>query len=809
MAAAEAGLLFRIRADSSQAKAEISSLRGIVSREIGEISTSFASGVPVVGGFAAALGPVGIGLAVVGSAAIAAAAGIFALAKNASDAGSKIFDLSRNTGISAETLSALKVAADQSGSSLEEVVGGLTKFNRLIGEAVKGSKEATATLKRFGIEPKAAIENSREALAKVVKTINDLPPGAARAIAAQQAFGRSGANLVSTLESVGGNLDEFIQKAKELGVVIDDEAAAAADDFGDKLTQLETRISGIAQTIGRRAIPEILLALNSLDAGLAQNQNSWANWAGEVARAAVAASSAFASAVAGFGRFGISGVVPGIIASLSESSEAQYRRSAGLDKPPPVVAPPAVRSGGGGGGGKRRGGGGKAAVVDSNQLEITRREQERFYKEQEEIAQRSYERQLRTIEEFTAEQISVEQRRLAAFMALAIEERAAITEKGEARRNKEREIDDRIAAERQESNRKIIGIIDDGAREAEKIEEARRERNEENARAIDDLRLTRIANDIENRVKTESEGEKEITEIRVGAIDREIADIEYLMTKVRAGSAEYIKLQGDLAAAESRRVAAKEEGTQRVINAIDRETQKALQQGIYNREAEIQSEREDPSSGRSIFGDVFADATNEGASNMEAFGDTVRSVLGSISDSAGNVKTMMGDLFAGIAQGVGSGIKSFILLGNFGAAGLRKFAAEAIASVAAQAAVKAIFEVAEGFAALARFDPVSAAAHFSAAKFYGILAGVAAVAGRAVAGTAFANDAKPAPLSAGSAGTNQSSRPEDRTVRETRGAGAPQVIIIRLEPGLIGEKAAEEIRNNGPLRNVIVETARG
>lgn len=74
----------------------------------------------------------------------------------------------------------------------------------------------------------------------------------------------------------------------------------------------------------------------------------------------------------------------------------------------------------------------------------------------------------------------------------------------------------------------------------------------------------------------------------------------------------------------------------------------------------------------------------------------------------------------------------------------RKFAAEMLASVAQMAIVQAVWEAAQGFAMLALSwftgNPkyaASATAHFTAAAIYGTVGGVAAIAGRGLAGNAF------------------------------------------------------------------------
>jgi hypothetical protein len=95
--------------------------------------------------------------------------------------------------------------------------------------------------------------------------------------------------------------------------------------------------------------------------------------------------------------------------------------------------------------------------------------------------------------------------------------------------------------------------------------------------------------------------------------------------------------------------------------------------------------------------------------------------------------------FSQLGQAIGETVNAWVLYGSAGQS-VRQVTAQILAGIAQQATVKAIFELAEGFAALAMaFFGVpnagpSATAHFTAAAIYGGIAGIAAVAGRAVAG---------------------------------------------------------------------------
>ncbi|MGE0131879.1 MAG: hypothetical protein AB7U82_27665 [Blastocatellales bacterium] len=137
-------------------------------------------------------------------------------------------------------------------------------------------------------------------------------------------------------------------------------------------------------------------------------------------------------------------------------------------------------------------------------------------------------------------------------------------------------------------------------------------------------------------------------------------------------------------------------------------------------QAQVEEQALDPSSNTSIFG-----VTDESISKLSAFGNAASAALAQVSAAAGNMRTILGGALSQVSSGLQTMLQSLILSGTTGPAALKKLAAGAIAAIASQSLVKAIFETAEGFAALARHDPAAAALHFKAAATYGVVGAIA------------------------------------------------------------------------------------
>jgi hypothetical protein len=165
--------------------------------------------------------------------------------------------------------------------------------------------------------------------------------------------------------------------------------------------------------------------------------------------------------------------------------------------------------------------------------------------------------------------------------------------------------------------------------------------------------------------------------------------------------------------------------------------------------------------------------------------------------------------FDSMAQGMGQIIEQFAMTGQIGAQAFRQLAASVVAGLAKQAAVKAIYELAEGFAALALAAfgvpnaGAKAAGHFKAAALFGAVSGAAVATGRAIAPGG-------ASESGGTGGrfvTGGGGQPQTISLIQGQQGNRrePQVVIIRaeMEPGVVIRKVADSYKENGEMRQLI------
>jgi hypothetical protein len=177
--------------------------------------------------------------------------------------------------------------------------------------------------------------------------------------------------------------------------------------------------------------------------------------------------------------------------------------------------------------------------------------------------------------------------------------------------------------------------------------------------------------------------------------------------------------------------------------------------------------------------------------------------------------SQLGGILAGafnqFANALGQTVANWVLLGETGPAVMRKILAQALASLAAEATVQAIKELALGFASLF-FNPAEAAAHFTAAGLWASIAGGSALAGRGIAGDLFKDKPKDERSSGGS-GSGRDNEPNPIDLARQQQSQRID-IFVHAEPGPgFGPEAVKalihDISINGPSRDVVVRTAGG
>jgi len=194
----------------------------------------------------------GIRTAITGIAA-ALTTGIIARKLNDfANTGDEIAKTARMLGLSAEALQELRFAADREGVSAEDLNTGFRLMNKNLGELQAGYGGLAMMLGRTNpllAKQLRGAHSAEEAFTILIGAIDKEKDTARRAALAQAAFGRSGQELIKIAAAGTDGIEALRKEARRLGLVINNDAAAAAERFQDSLTDLKAAGRGVMNQV--------------------------------------------------------------------------------------------------------------------------------------------------------------------------------------------------------------------------------------------------------------------------------------------------------------------------------------------------------------------------------------------------------------------------------------------------------------------------------------------------------------------------------------------------------------------------------
>lgn len=191
----------------------------------------------------------------------AAVGGLTVLGKQAIDRADNINDLSQRTGVGVESLSKFGAAAEDAGSSLDEVGKAMGKLAKGIVDPASQANEALRSIGISSTDARGKIRSVDEIMLDLADKFSKLPDGAEKTALAMQIFGKSGANLIPMLN--GGR-----EAISQYSATVTTEMAQAADQFNDAINMIMRELAGPFNQAITAALPYITQLAQQLGAAL-------------------------------------------------------------------------------------------------------------------------------------------------------------------------------------------------------------------------------------------------------------------------------------------------------------------------------------------------------------------------------------------------------------------------------------------------------------------------------------------------------------------------------------------------------------
>lgn len=202
--------------------------------------------------------------------AIGAGVGIVGLGKKLADEAlqwnTQVRTMQRLTGATAEQVSSLMAVADYMGVSAETSTASFAKFSK----ALAGARDSMQSAASQGIASSDAFsklgltlndiqgKNTVEVFQLIQDRLRGMKDGAEKTRIEMELFGKSGYQLNGMLNMSAEAMKQVEDRARAMGLVIDDEAAQQSANFNRQLKDMEATGRRLAITIGQELLPVIM-----------------------------------------------------------------------------------------------------------------------------------------------------------------------------------------------------------------------------------------------------------------------------------------------------------------------------------------------------------------------------------------------------------------------------------------------------------------------------------------------------------------------------------------------------------------------
>lgn len=207
---------------------------------------------------------VGNKLAPLSAAAGGFAAGMIGLGYKSVTAADDLNTLSKQTGISTDSLQKMKYASDLVDVSVEDITGAITKMK-------KGMGSAPDAFDALGVSVTNADGSMRDAESvfnDTLKALSKIENETERDQAAYQIFGKSADQLAGIIDDGGAALQAYGEQAEELGLIMSGDTLDSLNEINDKVDQSKAQISAAAGELGATIAEGILPLVDPIVAGI-------------------------------------------------------------------------------------------------------------------------------------------------------------------------------------------------------------------------------------------------------------------------------------------------------------------------------------------------------------------------------------------------------------------------------------------------------------------------------------------------------------------------------------------------------------
>ena len=226
---------------------ELGSVGKLASSSLGELSSSFASGIASVAAYGAAVAGV--------------AAQLVKLSNEAAKHADSIKTMSTNYGIAVSDIQKLKYMEELTDVSTETLLGSMSRLTRSMSSAQSGTGATADAFNRLGVSvtnSDGSLRSSNSVFMEAIDALGSVGNATERDALAMEIFGRSAMELNSVIAQGSDGLRALAQEAENSGYVMSDKMVSILADADDAGQRFNKAMDGLGKTIGTLVTPAIV-----------------------------------------------------------------------------------------------------------------------------------------------------------------------------------------------------------------------------------------------------------------------------------------------------------------------------------------------------------------------------------------------------------------------------------------------------------------------------------------------------------------------------------------------------------------------
>lgn len=232
-------------------------------KSFGNLGNSFSNVTDKIQGVATTLAVVGV-----------AGAGAFALVKDSAEKLDNLGDLSKAIGINVKAIQEWRFAAQNAGSSTEEMDDGLRTFTMNMGKARAGGGKLLGFLKQANpafSKQLLATKSNEEGFELMMNAISKVTDPQKRLALATMAFGSAGEGLARVSGEGAEKIAELRKEARKLGLATEEDTEKAGE-FNDNMSKMVYALEAAKNTVALQLMPIMSEFFTKLKEWFTQNQ---------------------------------------------------------------------------------------------------------------------------------------------------------------------------------------------------------------------------------------------------------------------------------------------------------------------------------------------------------------------------------------------------------------------------------------------------------------------------------------------------------------------------------------------------------